>query len=49
MKKTYFIPSMEIVEIHTTQVLTSSPTYGGSTTETSGNLAPELNDLEFIY
>ena len=43
MKKTYINPVMQIVKIQqTTQILAGSPGYGGATTETSGNLAPEF-------
>ena len=41
MKKTYNIPSMEIVEIKTQQILMMSTL--GTTDVTSGNLAPELD------
>ena len=42
MKKTYKNPAMQIVKIQTAQIIASSPGYGGTTTETSGNLAPEF-------
>ena len=41
MKKTYINPTMTIVKIQTAQMLAASPGYGGSTTETSGNLSRE--------
>ena len=49
MKKTYIAPSMEVVKIQTAQLMAGSPGYGGETTETSGNLAPEYEwaDWEF--
>lgn len=46
MKKTYFIPSLEVVRVQTQQMLASSPGYGGTTTATSGNLAPEFDFYE---
>ena len=42
MKKTYIIPTLEVVRVQTQQMLASSPGYGGSTDATSGNLAPEF-------
>jgi hypothetical protein len=39
MKKTYQNPVIKVVEIHTAQMLAASVGYGGSTSETSGNLS----------
>ena len=45
-KKIYMIPTLEVVKIQAgQQVLTSSPGYGGATTETSGNMARELDEF----
>jgi hypothetical protein len=41
MKKTYINPTMTIVKIQTAQMIAASPNYGGTTTETSGNLSRE--------
>lgn len=45
MKKTYIIPSMEVVRIQTQQMLASSPKLGG---EYGGGtiLAPEFTDFD---
>ena len=43
MKKTYIIPTMDIVKVQTTQMMASSPVYGGSTNEISGNLSREID------
>ena len=37
MKKTYQIPEMKVVKIHTQQMIAMS--YGGTTNEKSGNLS----------
>ena len=49
MKKKYIAPSMEVVKIQTAQLMAGSPGYGGDTTATEGNLAPEYewSDWEF--
>lgn len=41
MKKTYQQPEIETITLQTTQMLASSPGYGGTTEDESGNLAPE--------
>ena len=44
MKKTYQNPTIKVIKIQATQqMLAGSPTYGGSTDQTSGNLAPEFD------
>ena len=43
MKKTYQNPVIKVVKIQTTQMLATSPGYGGNTEQTYGNLAPEFN------
>ena len=44
MKKTYQNPTIKVIKIQATQqMLAGSPTYGGSTNQTSGNLAPEFD------
>lgn len=44
MKKTYQNPEIKVVKIETAQMIATSPGYGNSTNEVSGNLAPEFND-----
>ena len=39
MKKIYQNPEIKIVTVQTTPIMAGSPAYGGSTTETSGNLS----------
>jgi len=45
MKKTYINPAMEIVEIHTPQILAGSPDLGGNYNGTDPILSRDL-DLE---
>jgi len=47
MKKTYINPTMTVVKIQTQhQMLAGSPAYGGTTSETSGNLSRESSFWE---
>ena len=39
MKKIYQNPEIKIVKVQTAQIMVASPGYGGSTTETAGNLS----------
>ena len=39
MKKIYKNPELKVVKIQIAQMIAASPTYGGYTTETSGNLS----------
>ncbi len=41
MKKTYQIPEVQVVKVQTTQMIASSPLYGGTTNATSGNMSRE--------
>ena len=44
MKKTYNIPEMKVVQMQaSSQMLAGSVGYGGSTSETSGNLSREAD------
>lgn len=45
MKKIYQNPEIKIVKVQTAQMVAASPGYGGSTTETSGNLSREGGSL----
>ena len=49
MKKQYKNPEIKVVKVQMAQLLAGSPGYGGSTNETSGNMAPEYEwaDWEF--
>ena len=49
MKKIYKNPEMKVVKVQMAQLMAGSPGYGGTTDETSGNLAPEYewSDWEF--
>lgn len=47
MKKIYKNPEMKVVKVQMAQLMAGSPGYGGTTTETSGNLAPEGNEFEW--
>lgn len=39
MKKIYQNPVINVIKIHTSQMMAGSPGYGGQTTQKSGNLA----------
>ena len=43
MKKTYKNPEISVVKLDVAPMLAGSPGYGGTTTATSGNLAPEFD------
>ena len=43
MKKTYQNPEIKIVSVQTPQIMAGSPDYGGTTTETEGNLSRRQN------
>jgi len=45
MKKTYQNPEVNVIVIQVSQLLAGSMKYGGSTTETSGNLSRDASDL----
>ena len=48
--KTYNSPMLQVVSIKNDIVTTSDPKYGGMTTATSGNLAPDrFNDWDAGY
>ena len=43
MKKKYIAPATESIKINAVTILAGSPGYGGSTTQTSGNLGREFS------
>ena len=43
MKKTYIIPTLDIVKVHAPQLMAGSPGYGGTTDATSDNLSREID------
>ena len=45
MKKIYQNPEIKNVRIQTSHIMVASPGYGGSTTESSGNLSRESGSL----
>jgi len=45
MKKTYQNPTTKMVKIHTSQMIATSPGYGGETTLTSGNASRQGGDF----
>ena len=45
MKKIYQNPEITVVKVQTSQMMAGSPGYGGTTNETSGNLAKESWDM----
>ena len=49
MKKQYKNPEMKVIKVQMAQLMAGSPGYGGETTATEGNLAPEYEwaDWEF--
>ena len=49
MKKHYKNPEMKVIKVQMAQLMAGSPGYGGNTTETSGNLAPEFGEEDTWY
>ena len=45
MKKIYQHPEINVVRVQTAQMIATSPGYGGSTTETDGNLGRDDEPL----